>query len=86
MKELLYFSAPWCAPCRRLGPIIDEVTTPMDDVFVTRVDVDGELDVYLAMKHEVYSVPTLLLMEGEEVQKRYIGAMERNALREWLTS
>jgi thioredoxin 1 len=80
--ELLYFSASWCAPCRRFGPIVDKVTHDMQ-IKLTKYDVDN--DMHKAWQYKVMSVPTLILLEGETTRKRAPTAMSEDDLRLWLS-
>lgn len=66
MKQLIYFTAPWCGPCRQLGPIMQEVS---QQVSVQKVDVDSNPD--LAQKYGIRNIPTVVLTsEGVEVTRK----------------
>ena len=58
------FHAPWCGPCRVLGPIIDELNEEYDNVDFYKVNTEDEME--LAATFGVMSLPTLLFipMEG----------------------
>ena len=58
MKQLMYFTAPWCGPCRQLGPIMEDLSS---QVVVKKVDVDSNPD--LAQKYGIRNVPTVVLTE-----------------------
>ena len=63
---LIDFWAPWCGPCQMLGPIIEEIAAERDDVIVTKVNVDDEME--LAKKFRIVSIPTVIVMKnGEKV-------------------
>ena len=51
MKQLLYFSAPWCGPCKTLGPIMDQVS---HQAKVKKVNVDIVLKWLPIMEYEAY--------------------------------
>ena len=73
MKQLFYFSADWCQPCKTLAPIMEQVaqTTP-----VQKVNVDYEPDVIT--KFGVRNIPTVILdANGHEV-RRFTGAKSYN--------
>ena len=68
MKQYLYFSAPWCGPCRMLGPIMERVNNTIP---VQKVNVDENSE--LAMEYNVRNVPTVVLLENGQEVKRLIG-------------
>ena len=68
MKQILYFTASWCGPCRMLGPIMESVK---GQVNFSKLDVDAEQD--LAVKYKVRSVPTLVLVENGVEKNRLVG-------------
>ena len=51
MKKFIYFSAPWCGPCKQLGPIMDEVATQVE---VQKVNVDDNPNYLSIMELEMY--------------------------------
>ena len=76
--KYLYFSAPWCGPCRMFGPIMEEVSK---EIPVQKVNVDDEND--LAMQYAVRSVPTIVLVNenGKELS-RHIGIQQKSMILE----
>ena len=63
---LIDFWAPWCGPCQMLGPIIEEIAAERDDVIIAKVNVDVEM--VLAKKFRIVSIPTVIVMRnGEKV-------------------
>lgn len=72
------FYAPWCGPCRVLGPTVDEIAASFDGrVEVLKVNVDNETE--LSSRFDVLSIPTLVfLKDGKEV-KRVTGAIPKGA-------
>jgi thioredoxin 1 len=63
MKQLLYFSAPWCAPCRTFKPIMESLQSQIP---ITFIDID--ISTQTAQNHNVRSVPTTILLEdGVEI-------------------
>lgn len=69
---LLDFWAPWCAPCRMVGPIMEEISTERPDVRVGKINVDEQPE--LARRFRVMSIPTLIVMKNGEVINRSVGA------------
>ena len=65
---LLDFWAPWCTPCRMVGPILDEIAGERSDIKVAKVNVDEQPE--LAGQFGVMSIPTLgVVKEGRIVQQ-----------------
>ena len=71
-KLLLDFYADWCGPCRMLSPVIDEIASERDDIIVGKVNVDEQPE--LAEQFGVFSIPTLVVMEGGQVKNQASGA------------
>jgi thioredoxin 1 len=73
------FWAPWCGPCKTIGPIIDEIANEYNGrAVVGKINVDDEGE--LARKYRVMSIPTLLFFKNGEVVERLIGARPKNDL------
>ena len=66
MKKILYFSAPWCGPCKMLGPTMDSVA---NQVNFTKINVDE--DTVSSVKYGIRNVPTLVLIDqsGKEINR-----------------
>ncbi len=72
------FWAPWCAPCRRISPILEEMSESRDDVRFVKMNVDDNPST--AMNYSVSSIPTIIRFEdGQETQKA-VGALPKNQL------
>ena len=70
---LVDFWAPWCGPCVRMAPILDELAASMKDkVVVAKLNVDDNPD--LARRFDVMSIPTLIVFKDGEAKKRMVGA------------
>ncbi len=66
MKKFIYFSAPWCGPCRQLGPVMDEIATQVE---VQKVNVDDNPE--LSKHYNIRNVPTVVLTEdGNEIGRK----------------
>lgn len=71
-KVLVDFWAPWCAPCRMLGPIIDEIANERNDIKICKVNVDEESE--LAAQFGIMSIPTVIIFEKGKVVNQIMGA------------
>ena len=77
-KVLLDFYADWCGPCRMVSPIVDEIADERDDIVVGKINVDDEQE--LAGEFGVFSIPTLVVMQGGRVLKQEAGARPKAAI------
>lgn len=78
---LLDFYADWCAPCRMLGPVLEQIAEENDDIKVVKVNVDENQQ--LAQDFGVRGIPALfVLKDGKNVANR-AGFMPKDALVDW---
>ncbi len=76
---LVDFWAEWCGPCKMMNPVLEELASEYDGkVTVGKVNVDEESD--LAVKFNVSSIPTLLLIKDGEVVKQFVGVTSKSDL------
>ena len=79
---LLDFWASWCAPCRMVVPIVEEIADERRDIKVGKINVDEEPE--LANKFSIMSIPTLVVMKNGKIVQQVSGARSKNAILEML--
>ena len=78
---LVDFWATWCAPCKMLKPVIDELAAEYEGrVIVAELDVDA--NPVISSKFTVLSIPTLILFRGGKPAERIVGYKPKAALRQ----
>ena len=75
---LVDFWAEWCGPCKMIAPILGEIAAEQPGIKIAKLNVDENPDI--AMRFNVMSIPTLLIFDKGEVQKRLVGAKGKGQL------
>jgi thioredoxin 1 len=76
---LVDFWAEWCGPCRRIGPIVEELANEFTDkLTVAKINIDEHQDV--ANKFGVQSIPTLMIFKDGQLAERIVGAVPKETL------
>jgi len=75
MKKVVRFTATWCGPCKMLAKALEEIKTIVP---VEVIDIDAQPDI--AAEFGIRSVPTLVMMEDNNVTKRLVGNKTKQEL------
>ena len=77
------FWAPWCGPCRALGPVIEEVSEEHKDVFFGKVNVDNEEE--LASLFRVTSIPLVVKIKNKKVVDSFVGYKDHSFIEKFFS-
>jgi len=78
---LLDFYADWCGPCKMMAPVLTQLKEKMGDrLRILKIDVDKNQS--LAAQYQVRGVPTLVLMQHQNVVWKQSGIMDVNTLQQ----
>ena len=80
-RVVIDFSATWCGPCQRIGPIYEQLSEKFPSITFLKVDIDESEE--LAELYSIQSLPTFVFMRDGKVIRRVEGA-DLNALVEAL--
>ena len=76
---LVDFWAPWCGPCRKISPIVDEIADEFEGkVKITKVNIDNNLK--LAQEYSISGIPSILIFKNGEAVERLVGLMQKSAI------
>ena len=64
---LVDFWAPWCGPCRVVGPVLEEIASEREDLRIVKLNVDENQQT--AASFQVLSIPTMILFKGGQAVK-----------------
>lgn len=75
---LIDFYADWCGPCKAYSPIVESVASENENIKVVKIDVDNAQDI--AMKYQVMSIPTTVVIKNGQEVNRAVGLISKSDL------
>ncbi len=79
---LVDFWAPWCGPCKMVGPVIDQLAKENEGVKIGKLNVDDSGEV--AERYGISSIPAILLFKNGQVVDSVVGAQPKAALQKMI--
>jgi|TARA_R100000541_G_scaffold1234_2_gene5697 thioredoxin 1 len=79
MAKIIYFTAPWCGPCKALGPVMEKLS---QSIPIHKVNIDNDLE--KSTHYGVRSVPTLIKVDAQNNEiKRTLGNQSEQDILNW---
>ena len=78
------FWAPWCGPCRIMGPIVDELANEYDGKGVKIGKLNVDENSATAGQYDVMSIPTFIIFKGGKMLDRLSGGIPKEKLQEFI--
>lgn len=76
-RELLYFSASWCGPCKQMKPLMKQIA---EKITVRDIDVEDRSNQDICLSSHIRSIPQFILLENGIEKARLVGAQTDEAM------
>ncbi|MBQ8476467.1 thioredoxin [bacterium] len=76
---LVDFSAPWCGPCRKMTPVLEQIQNEMSET-IKIVKIDTDKNPETAAQYGVFSLPSMLIFKEGEVKETMVGLMPKSSV------
>lgn len=78
-KVMVDFYADWCGPCKKLSPILEDLSSEVNDAYFYKINVDDNLE--LSQEYGIMSIPAVYVFDKGEVYKKSIGFVDKETLK-----
>jgi len=73
------FWAPWCGPCRKMGPVLDEIAQDLEGkIKVAKINTDENLKT--AKEYQISGLPSIVIFKNGEAKETLVGLMPKSAI------